>query len=104
MICSVTYLHVFSAFITCILPPYPISMTTPSEAAAVVTIEPVQEKHCADLARLERDFLNSKRMCCCLPLGVFTSDDQFRNAYRKRPEMMKAMAVAFCWIHPIEVA
>ena len=66
----------------------------PSSEAAVVTIEAVQEKHFADLARLQKEFLNSKMMCCCVPLGVFANEAEVRKAFHKCPEMMKVAAVA----------
>ena len=65
----------------------------PTETASV-TIEVLQEKYFPDLARLEKDFLNSKFMCCCLPLGVFATEAEIRSAYRKCPELMKVAAVA----------
>jgi ribosomal protein S18 acetylase RimI-like enzyme len=64
---------------------------SPSEAAV---IEAVQERHLADLARLQKDFLKSKVMCCCIPIGVFVNEADVRKAFHKCPEMMKVTAVA----------
>ena len=59
-----------------------------------VTIEVVQEKHFVDLSRMQRDFLNSKFFCCCIPMGMGKNETRVRQAYEKCPEMMKVAAVA----------
>ncbi len=69
-----------------------VPATTPSGTA--VTIETLQEKHFADLARLQKDFLNSKYMCCCIPLGSFSTEDKVRKTFKKCPAMMDVGAVA----------
>ena len=38
--------------------------------SALATIVPVEQKHFVDVARIQRTFLNSKHMFCCIPLGV----------------------------------
>lgn len=69
--------------------------TTATPTGTVVTIETFQEKHFADLVRLEKDFLNSKLMCCCIPLGSFATEAEVRKTFKKHPEMMEVGAMAF---------
>jgi ribosomal protein S18 acetylase RimI-like enzyme len=64
-----------------------------SPSADSVTIEVLHEKHFADLARMQKDFLNSKFMCCCIPLGSDENEARVRRVYDKCPEMMKVGAV-----------
>lgn len=66
---------------------------TPSGTA--VTIETFQEKHFADLVRLQKDFLNSKLMCCCIPLGLFSTEAEVQKTFKKCPAMMETGAMAF---------
>lgn len=67
---------------------------TASPPGPAVLIETVQEKHFADLARLQKDFLNSKYMCCCIPLGSFATEAEVRKTFKKHPAMMEVGAVA----------
>lgn len=62
--------------------------------SAIVTVEVVQEKHFADLGRMQKDFLNSKFFCCCIPMGMGECEARVRQTYNKCPEMMKVAAVA----------
>ena len=70
------------------------SEASTSPPGPAVIIETVQEEHFADLARLQKDFLNSKYMCCCIPLGSFTTENEVRNTFKKCPAMMEVGAVA----------
>lgn len=72
-----------------------VPATTTTSSGIAVVIETVQEKHFADLARLQKDFLNSKLMCCCVPLGSFSTEAEVRKTFKKCPEMMEVGAIAF---------
>ena len=59
-----------------------------------ITIESLKDEHVAEVARLRINFLNSKFMCCCIPLGSSESEDQLRKKFKKHPEMMGVTGVA----------
>ena len=61
-----------------------------------ITIESLQDKHVAEFARLRTTFLNSKFMCCCVPLGWDESESEsaIRKKFKKHPEMMNMTGVA----------
>mmetsp|Transcript_20106 Transcript_20106/g.22775 ORF Transcript_20106/g.22775 Transcript_20106/m.22775 type:complete len:201 (-) Transcript_20106:379-981(-) len=59
-----------------------------------IRIEAVQDKSLANLASIQATFLNSKHMCCCLPLGIDSTEDKLRKMYSKTPELMEVTAIA----------
>lgn len=61
---------------------------------ALATIVPVEQKHLVDVARIQRTFLNSKHMFCCIPLGVEEEEIKYQKMYSKYPLKQELAAVA----------
>jgi hypothetical protein len=58
-----------------------------------VRTEVVEEKHFEELERMLGSFLNSKRFCCCIPVGL-VAETRGSKLYEKCPELMRVSAVA----------
>ena len=59
-----------------------------------VSVEPAQDKHLPDVARILANFLNSKHCFCCVPLGWGEDEKKLRKKFQKRPDMMQGLGVA----------
>lgn len=65
-----------------------------NESERTVLVETVQDVHLAAVARIQKNFLNSKHMLCCIPLGVGESETGYKRTYEKHPEKRAVAAVA----------
>ena len=69
--------------------------TTSPPSSSNVTIEAMQDEYYEDSARILATFLNSKHMCCCIPLGWGEDNpEKYQKLYQKQPAKKEVAAVA----------